>query len=153
MLMSALVFLIMLFMRFGPDIPFRRMLNRHLAERPVRAALGFERRQVIFLGVAAALFLLGGEMVLILGPEFLLAYAADVALYLDLLVVSTLASGMARMRGALAQGRRRLALMLRRMRLLPRGARRSRRVRRTAAAAKPANDDAGGHGDGIRMAA
>lgn len=143
MLISAVLFLIMLFMRFGPDIPLKRMLNRHLAELPVRAALGFERRQVIFLCVAAALCLLGGEMAVVLGPEFMLAYAADVALYLDILVVSTLATGMARMRSRLADGRRKLAMGMRRMRLLPRRACRSRRVQRTAA--KPANDDEGHH--------
>ena len=38
MITYGLLLALALFMRFGPDIPFRRMLNRHLVERLRRGA-------------------------------------------------------------------------------------------------------------------
>ncbi|PKP66117.1 MAG: hypothetical protein CVT85_03840 [Alphaproteobacteria bacterium HGW-Alphaproteobacteria-7] len=134
---------LMAFMRFGPDIPFNRLLNYHLAEKPISYFIGRERHQYIFLLVASAMFLLGGEIIIMFGPELILAYAADLALYLDIVVVGALANSLTTARHAFDRWRNRSALV-RVMRYIfsPRSAR-SARAHRTLPKAPSANDDEG----------
>lgn len=148
MTICALLLVLAAFMRLGPDIPFKSMLNRHLAEKPVAAALRFRRHHIFYACLALGMFLFGGEMVLVLGPEFLLAYAADAALYFDIVAASAIASSLSRARGVVRHWQRRLAFVLERARLPGRRARAARRARRTPSATGPANDDDGGHGRG-----
>jgi len=134
----------MIFMRFGPDIPARRMLNHHLVERPLAAARGKKRHHLIFLCIAGALLLFGGDMLLMFGPDFMLAYAADLALYLDIIAVGATASAFAAARMALGSWSRRRGINVRIVPVLARRAARARRARRKSVAAKPVNDEEGG---------
>ena len=88
----AMMLVVALFMRFGPDIQFQRMLNRHLAERPVEFLLSYKRYHYILLVIAPLMLLLGGEAILLFGPELMLAYAADIAIYVDVVVIAAAAT-------------------------------------------------------------
>ena len=103
MITYGLLLALALFMRFGPDIPFRQMLNGHLVERPVALLLAHKRYQYLTVIVAATMLLLGGELVLLFGPELMLAYAADIALYIDLVVVAAASTSWTRTRGMLTR--------------------------------------------------
>ena len=74
MITYGILLALALFMRFGPDIPFRRMLNRHLVERPVALLLAHKRYQYLTVIIAATMLLLGGELVLLFGPELMLSH-------------------------------------------------------------------------------
>ncbi len=143
----GILLVLALFMRFGPDIPFRRMLNDHLVARPVAFLLSHERHQYIFMVVAPALLLLGGELVLLFGPELILAYAADMALYIDLVLVAAASASWRRTRAMIGHlrhgfGRNRAALR-KRTGATPR----SRRTQRNAPKVTAANDDDGDGAD------
>ena len=139
MMTYGLLLMLALFMRFGPDVPFRRMLNRHLVERPVDFLLSHERYQYLALVIGAVLLLLGGEWVLIFGPELILAYAADVALYVDIVVIAAATTTWTRTRGMLTRSRQRFGRNLadRRKRSTPR----TKRSQRTPSCLSKANDD------------
>jgi hypothetical protein len=53
---------------------------------------------LIYFLILAALFTAGGDIVAIAGPEFALVYAADLALYFDLLMVAALVAANVRLR-------------------------------------------------------
>lgn len=129
------------FMRFGPDVPFKRLLNYHLAEKPISYLMNHERHHYVFLLVAGAMFLLGGEIVIALGPEFILAYAADLALYLDIVVLSALANSLSIARRAFDRWRDRSMFARAVAYVFSRHSVRSARAHRTPAKADPANDD------------
>lgn len=129
------------FMRFGPDIPFKRLLNYHLAEKPISYLMNHDRHHYVFLLVAGAMFLLGGEMVIILGPEFILAYAADLALYLDIVVMSALANPLSTARRAFDRWRNRSMFARAVTYVFSHRSVRSARAHRTLPKTDSANDD------------
>lgn len=141
MMTWGILLVLALFMRFGPDIPFRRMLNRHLVERPLNILLARRRHQLVFMIIAPLMLLLGGEAILIFGPELMLAYAADVALYIDLVVIAAASASWTRAHAALSRWRPRF---LRQDKRKASGATpRARRSQRTPARLTGANDDDG----------
>ena len=92
MLLSSLVLALILFMRFGPDIPSRRNLNELLVDRPLLWLSKQERHDYLFLILVCVLLLGGGEILLMMGPEFVIGYAADLAIYLDIIAATYLIS-------------------------------------------------------------
>jgi len=139
--MTYLVLLALaLFMRFGPDIPFRRMLTRHLVERPIAFLVSHERHQYIFWLIATAMLLLGGEAILIFGPELILVYAADLALYVDVVVIAAASASWNRAHGVLTRLRSGFG-RTRKVRRGGNGAARSKRSQRAPARLTKANDD------------
>ncbi|MEL7721658.1 hypothetical protein AAG604_00160 [Citromicrobium bathyomarinum] len=141
MITYGLLLALALFMRFGPDIPFRRMLNRHLVERPVALLLAHKRYQYLTVIIAATMLLLGGELVLMFGPELMLAYAADIALYIDLVVVAAASTSWTRTRGMLARWTPRFGRNLADRRKGSAATPRAKRTQRAPAALSKANDD------------
>lgn len=132
---------LMAFMRLGPDIPFNRLLNHHLAEKPISYFMERERHHYVFLLFAGAMFLLGGEIVITFGPEFLMAYAADVALYLDIVVASALASSLTTARRMFNRWRERSIFVRGVTYVFSCRSARSARARRSPPEAESANDD------------
>lgn len=139
--------LLALFMRFGPDVPFRRMLNRHLVERPIDLVLSHKRVQYLALVIGAVMLLIGGEWILLFGPELLLAYAADVALYVDVVVIAAASASWTRAHAVLTRWRPRFGRNLadKRKRNTPR----TKRTQRTPSELSKANDDDDGDGPAI----
>lgn len=132
---TSLVMLLaaVLLIRRQPGLPLSCFLLEWLARRPAAWLLRRSRREVIGWSIMAALLAFGGEYVLILGgPQAAMAFAVDLAAYVDALIaVATLASA-ARMRA----GARWFAVRR------TRGARpRTGRAPRRAVARKPSNDD------------
>ena len=144
MITYGLLLALALFMRFGPDIPFRRMLNRHLVERPVALLLAHKRYQYLTVIIAATMLLLGGELVLLFGPELMLAYAADIALYIDLVVVAAASTSWTRTRGMLTRWTPRFGRNLADKRKGSAATPRAKRTQRAPAALSKANDDDNG---------
>ncbi|KPM15978.1 hypothetical protein [Citromicrobium sp. WPS32] len=141
MITYGLLLALALFMRFGPDIPFRRMLNGHLVERPVALLLVHKRYRYLTVIIAASMLLLGGELVLLFGPELILAYAADVALYIDLVVVAAASTSWTRTRRMLARWTPRFGRNLADKRKGSAATPRAKRTQRAPAALSKANDD------------
>lgn len=154
--MTAFIILaiVMLFMRFGPDIEFKHLLNQHFAERPAAFLEGRKRHDWLFMLIVIPVFVLGGEMVLLLGPEFMLAYAADLALYMDVVMAGAATSAATRLRGAMAQARRGLGLVKRGVAHAFTGAGRAKRSPRKPEAdtARNDNDPEDGPAGHIRLA-
>ena len=83
MLLSCLILPLILFMRLGPNIPAKRSLIELLVDRPRIWLSKQERHDYIYLIIICGMLLAGGEVLLMMGPEFALMYAADLALYFD----------------------------------------------------------------------
>lgn len=147
----------MVFMRFGPDIEFRRTLNHFFVERLATFLSGKKRHDWLFFALVVPVFALGGEMVAILGPEFMLAYAADLALYLDLMVVGAATSALARIRNAAYSARRAVTSTASKIQSALPGANRAKRSARKPETHAAKNDnDEGDHrsvGFGYALAA
>lgn len=139
--MTYLVLLALaLFMRFGPDIPFRRMLNTHLVARPVAFLLSHRRHQFIFMVIAPLMLLLGGEAILLFGPELMFAYAADIALYVDVVVVAAASASWNRAHGLVTRLRSGFG-RTRKARRGGNGAARSKRTQRVPSRLTKADDN------------
>ncbi|WP_459789621.1 hypothetical protein [Alteriqipengyuania sp. 357] len=133
--------LLALFMRFGPDIPFRRMFNEHLVERPLHILLARKRHQYLAVVIGGVMLLLGGEMVLLFGPELVLSYAADLALYIDAVIVAAAGTSWSRTQGLVARYRPRFERNLGGQRKASAATPRSKRTRHAPASLTKANDD------------
>jgi hypothetical protein len=137
--LTGLLLALVLLMRFGPDIPFTRMLSMHLVERPLRWLSKHERHDYLYFIIITAMVIGGGEMILVLGPEFMMLYAADLALYLDVMAVSYLLAAVAKVKAAVLAVRTRLSAWGSRIVRPRRAAPRERASRKPASRAD--NDD------------
>jgi len=71
--------------RSFPDTPFSRTLVKHLVEVPIDAVKKLERRHIILL----VFVLFAGQSLAVFGSaELALAYAIDMSVYYDLLIVA-----------------------------------------------------------------
>ena len=86
------------------------------------------------------MFLLGGEVIVVLGPELVIAYLFDLSIYLDVVAVSLAMAAAARVKSAWHAARTRLSAVVSRLRQGPRN-RRARRTPRVRRASPPDNDD------------
>ncbi len=87
-MLACLTLGLVLVMRFWPNCALSRALHKHLVERPVRWCAKIERRHIIQTAVLVFLLFSAGQMVSMLGSEFLFAYSFDLSLYIDSLVVT-----------------------------------------------------------------
>ncbi len=143
MMTYGILLALALFMRFGPDIPLRRMLNRHLVERPLQILLAKRRHQYLFIVIASVMLLVSGEALLLFGPELMLVYAADMALYIDVVVIAAASASWSRTQAAMARWCPRFWLNRADRRKAGSATPRARRNQRTPAALSKANDDDG----------
>jgi hypothetical protein len=91
---------IMALMRFGPDIPFTRTLKTCLLKWPLDWIANHKRQHAIQLAILLILCLGSWELVLMFGSEFAWVYAGDLALYLDVLVMSFLVTAQVKIKSA-----------------------------------------------------
>ncbi len=143
---------VLLFTRFGPDIPLTRTLRYHLAERPARWIAGHALRDVIFVALTAGLLLTGGQMWALLGTEFMFGYIADLSLYFDVLAVAWLTGAIGGFRRALRAVGTPFERVARAARARFGTAARARRSRPETTRSAPANDDGEG-GAAVALAA
>ena len=143
MMTYGILLALALFMRFGPDIAFRGMLNRHLVERPLEILLARKRHQYLFILIASVMLLISGEALLLFGPELMLAYAADLALYVDVVVIAAASASWSRTHAVLSRWRPRFERQQADKRKAGGATPRSKRTQRTPAALSKANDDDG----------
>ncbi|WP_123881601.1 hypothetical protein [Aurantiacibacter spongiae] len=137
---------------FYRETDLGRAWHEQAVERPARRLAAMERHHLLFAVALAVLFAAGGEIVLLMGPEFMAAYALDLAIYADALLISYAAAVATRLRGVVSALRYARPAAMRR---------RSARARRARIAAvrrgrRPANDDDGpapGKRPGLTLAA
>ena len=122
-----------LLMHTAPNLPVSRALHDLLAVRPAAWILRRDRIEVMAWAIAAGILLLGGEYVLVLGgPQAVMAFAVDLAVYVDAFIAVTTLAAVARVQA----GARWLGLGK------ARGARpRTKRTVNRKMSRRPANDE------------
>jgi len=120
----------------APGSEAGRTLHRQLVERPLEALSDMKRHHLIFFVIIAGFSIAGGEAMALLGPEFVAAYALDLAIYLDAVMVTYALSAVAMARSG--GGWLKNAVMRSARPVRPR---RKRATRRPAGPRKSANDD------------
>jgi hypothetical protein len=120
----------------APGSEAGRALHRQLVERPLEALSDIKRHHLIFFVIMAGFAIGGGEAMAMVGPEFVAAYALDLAIYLDAVMVTYALSAVAMARSG--GGWFKIAVMWCARRMRPR---RKRATRRPAGPRKSANDD------------
>lgn len=124
-----------------PDAPAARFLHRYLVKLPLHSAAKLERHHLLFVLIITGLMIAGGEAFAIIGPEFVAAYAIDMAIYLDAVLVTYALSAASQARSTIGWTMGAYRKLLRR----PQALRRKRRRTDGASGKKPANDDANDH--------
>ena len=123
-------------MRLFPETPFARALHHWLVEAPLAFARRIERRHLILL---VLLLCMGQTLALLGSAELAMAYAIDLSLYADAVIMTTFAAYTARFKAAWRSVRDAS------LRLVPRRTGQRRRAPRSKAAARrtpsPSNDD------------
>lgn len=135
----------MLLMRLCPDTDLSRTLHRHLIERPAAWLARLDRRQILVLVIAAGLLLAAGDLVVALGSaEIVLGYAADLAIYSDVVLAGLLLAAASRVRiaSSIVRSRMRARVYAVRPRVGRVATQRARRLPRPSGRA--ANDNEGG---------
>lgn len=89
----------MLAMLFFPQTEFGRLCHHQLVERPVAALSRFRSHHIVYAVILVPVLTSGGEFIALLGPEFFAAYAMELAIYIDAVAMSLLASAYASIRG------------------------------------------------------
>ena len=79
----------------APGSEAGRALHRQLVERPLEALSDIKRHHVIFFVIMAGFTIAGGEAMAILGPEVVSAFALDLAIYFDAVMVTYALSAVA----------------------------------------------------------
>ena len=151
MLLSSLLLALILFMRFGPDIPAKRSLIELLVERPRIWLSKQERHDYLYLIIICVLLLAGGEVLVMIGPEAAMVYAADLALYFDVVAAVTVLTAVNRLKATVRLVGARLSTWRNRALHLCRIAPRERVSRKALTRAD--NDDEDSRGWQIQMAA
>lgn len=126
----------LLAMLAAPETVFGRMCHRQLVERPVARLDALTRKDLLFGVLLLAIMFGGGEMIVLLGPEFATAYALELSVYFDAMIFAWTLAGVARARQAVFVTRLALRRGGRSM-----AARRRRRQRVAQGDRGAANDD------------
>jgi hypothetical protein len=89
--LSGLVLSLALVMRLCPEIPFSRLLNELLVERPLTWLATWRRVDLIYFAVVLIILIAAGEMGVMLGSaELFFVQAWDVTPYVHALAVTSL---------------------------------------------------------------
>ncbi len=105
MFISGLILVLVLLLHSGPDTPLLRALRLCLVEKLAGKLAKLKRHDVVFVILILAIFLAGGELILLFAPEFVMIYAANLAFYLDGIVISALLATTATLRSVVRQVR------------------------------------------------
>jgi len=132
--------MLVLLLHSGPDTPLFRALRTCLVERLAGKLSALKRHNIILLILLPAIFLAGGQLIVLFGPEFLMLYATNLAFYLDAMIVSSLLAAATTVRSATRRVRARLHNLLTRLFGIPRPADREARTG-PVAATRAENDD------------
>jgi len=129
-----------------PDTRMARSLHAHLVEMPMARISRMSRTDLLYVVIVAVLFTAGLDVVAILGPDFALVYAADLALYVDFLMVAVLVAATTRLK-VTAQSIQAIALQLWRRASRSARAKARQRETRTRTVANRADNDSDSDSD------
>ncbi len=132
----------------APESPAAKLLHRQLVEAPIEAMAKLERYHLIMFVIMLGFMIGGGEVMALVGPEFIAAYALDLSIYLDLVIVSYAISAARQARSSFAFLRGSFSRLFSR----PEARRRRRQIRKQGRSG-PANDDEGDPATMILLAA
>jgi hypothetical protein len=128
-------------MRFAPDSPTGRLLNRQLVDVPLRVLGGMQRHHLIFVVLLLGFVLGSSELLLMLGSaDAAVLYVLDLSFYIDGLMAALAMASLARTRSGLTVLRTRTASFATRLRRVF-GRRRVRSVATRPGSRKASNDD------------
>lgn len=96
-MLAGCIALTAVIMRLFPDIELSRYLHRELVERPARWMSNATRMDILYLVAVLVVFYTMGEMVTVVGTDFLLAYSWDLAFYLDVTTAGLAVAAVARL--------------------------------------------------------
>lgn len=132
----------MLMMWMFPGLPLTRSLHEHLVEIPVRSMSRLKRHHLLYAVILTLLMFSFREVVVIFGSaEVVMAYAFDLALYVDAMIAMSAAAAASYVRGAAQTLRRRLIAPIASVVPLRRPRARARRSETANAHSQPANED------------
>ena len=137
--LTGFMFITLIALLATPNTPFGQLCHRELVERPARKLAAFRSHHILYALILVPVMLSGGEFIAILGPEFFAAYAMELAIYIDAIVITLLASAYAHVRAFGTRARQVLLEPFRRMR-----ARTKRSAPPPMRERRPANDDESG---------
>lgn len=92
MVVACLALALILLLRFGPDVPFLRVLSVAVVEKPAQWLPYLERHQIIALIIIAAIMLSGGKLILAFAPDLVALVATNLGIYFDAMAISALLS-------------------------------------------------------------
>lgn len=144
LMLSSLLLATILLIRLAPDLPLARLLSEHLVKRPLLWLHKRERHDFLYFVIVTAMFLAGGEIIVIIGPDLLILYAADLALYLDALLFTYWAVVAVNVKIAVGAVRTRLSSWYSGVYRLFGAASRERSSRKRTTASRADNDDEDG---------
>ena len=141
-MMCGLVAGLLLMMWAFPDVPLTRGLHKILVEQPVRALARLQRHHLLHAVILTVMMFSFWEVIAVFGSaELIMAYAFDVALYVDAVIVTSAAAAAAYVKGAARALRRGVAASLIRVLPIRRPKVRARRSSPGRTHNAPANDD------------
>lgn len=89
---------VVLLIRCAPDLPLSRLLHGWVAVRPARWLLRRTRQEVIAWAIVAALLMVAGEYVVVIGgPQVAVGLAVELAAYVDTVIAVVALASAARM--------------------------------------------------------
>lgn len=135
--LTGFLAIVLIAMLLAPATDFARHCHRELVERPAARLRQFRSHHVLYALVLIPVMLAGGEFIAMLGPEFFTAYAMEIAIYLDAVIVTLALSAYAQIQA----GASTLRAFLRRPLRQRARVRRKRRARLPQAKRGAANDD------------
>ena len=150
LIMTVLLLGATLILRLCPETPLALFLRDQLVVRPLAWFANLRRHDIIYYIIVAGLLLSAGEMVAMLGSaDLVLAFAADLALYFDIVAIGMIVALGSRLKVALQFIAARFESAVRILKRTP--GKRRRRERRSCKRA--CNDDDECDSSSIRFAA
>ena len=90
MVAACIALALILLLRFGPDVPFLRVLRVVTVEMPARRLPQLERHQIIAFMIIAAIILAGGKLIVAFAPDLVALFATNLGIYFDGIAISAL---------------------------------------------------------------
>ncbi|GGD46459.1 hypothetical protein GRI62_09375 [Erythrobacter arachoides] len=130
---TGFLLVVLIAMLAAPATSFAQMCHHELVERPVSALAKFRSHHLIYALILIPVVLSGSEFIAILGPEFFAAYAMELAIYCDAVIVTLAVSAWKQVKTVTSH----VAMVMR----LPQARARRKRSAAACAVRTPANDD------------
>ncbi|MCL6249671.1 hypothetical protein M3P36_01225 [Altererythrobacter sp. KTW20L] len=135
-MLAGMLAVLALLLKLAPGTPLARLAMRMCVLWPIERLAALTLQQAIFGLIMVGFMMAGGEMIFLLGPELVAAYAFELSIYLDAVLFTYALAAWSRVKAGVGHVRMIVARLVR----LPQSSRR-RRLRRTPPQRPSANDD------------